>query len=171
MRNTQLAVSRCAHCQELGYWHDYRLLLPGASTVELPASDMPEKCKQIYLEARQIIDSSPRGAAALLRLCIQELMIEFGQTGKNLNNDIAELVKEGLPVLIQKSLDVCRVVGNNAVHPGEINLNDSQEIGYSLFKLVNVIVHDRITRPKEVEGLYQALPEGARNAIAKRDEE
>lgn len=96
-------------------------------------------------------------------------MIEFGQAGKNINADIAELVKQGLPPLIQQSLDICRVVGNNAVHPGEIDLDDSPEIAHSLFKLINLIVHDRITRPNEVKALYEALPSGALEAIEKRD--
>jgi len=96
-------------------------------------------------------------------------MINLGQTGKNINNDIGELVKIGLPQLIQKSLDICRVVGNNAVHPGEIDLNDTPETAQTLFSLINLVVQDRITRPKEIEALYSTLPDGARAAINKRD--
>lgn len=154
----------------LSYWHDEQLLVPSASTIEMPSLDLPESCKGEYLEAREIIDISPRGAAALLRLCIQKLLKELGKSGNNINGDIADLVKEGLPLLVQQSLDICRVVGNNAVHPGEINLDDTPEISRSLFRLINLIVHDRISRPKEVKALYDALPAGAREAIERRDE-
>lgn len=38
-----------------------------------------------------------------------------------------------------------------------------------MFYLINFIVDDRITRPKEVQDLYERLPEGARDAIEKRE--
>jgi hypothetical protein len=61
------------------------------------------------------------------------------------------------------------VVGNNAVHPGEINLNDTPDIAQNLFRMINFIVQDRITRPREVDELYNQLPEESRKAIEKRD--
>lgn len=70
---------------------------------------------------------------------------------------------------IQQALDVVRVVGNNAVHPGELTEEDISDVAISLFDLLNAIVEDRIARPKALEALYERLPEGARNAIAKRD--
>jgi len=66
-------------------------------------------------------------------------------------------------------LDVVRVIGNNAVHPGEISIDDNPEIAQALFGLINVIVENRIAEPKRIEALYASLPEGARNAIERRD--
>jgi hypothetical protein len=96
-------------------------------------------------------------------------MPALGEAGKNINDDIGALVSKGLPIEIQQALDFCRVVGNNAVHPGEIDLNDTPEVAHSLFSMINFIVEDRISRPKRVADLYSKLPEGARTAIAKRD--
>jgi len=96
-------------------------------------------------------------------------MPHLGQKGKNINDDIGALVKAGLPVQVQKALDVCRVVGNNAVHPGEIIFDEDNQVVNTLFGLVNFIVDNQITQPKQLAAMYDALPEKARDGIEKRD--
>jgi len=163
-------ASKCTHCGKWTFWHLSRMIVPSEAPVEPPHQDLPEDCRADYVEARDVFSRSPRAAAALLRLCIQKLLPHLGETGKNINDDIKELVQKGLPPLVQKALDYCRVVGNNAVHPGEIDLNDSPEIAAKLFQMINFIVDDRITRPKEIADLYSELPTGALTAIEKRDQ-
>ncbi|NPB08238.1 MAG: DUF4145 domain-containing protein, partial [Aquificae bacterium] len=131
--------------------------------------DMPEDVKEDYEEARLVVEVSPRSAAALLRLALQKLMKHLGESGKNLNDDIANLVKKGLPEKIQKTLDAVRVIGNNAVHPGELDLRDDKETALALFDLLNMIVEVMITQPKKVNEIYDKLPKGAKEAIEKRD--
>jgi hypothetical protein len=145
------------------------MIVPSEAPVPPPHTDLPENCVDDYNEAREIAARSPRSSAALLRLCVQKLMISLGQAGKNINDDIGALVKNGLPIEVQQALDYCRVVGNNAVHPGEIELTDNPEICHSLFEMVNFIVEDRISRPKKIADLYKILPEGALKAVEKRD--
>lgn len=166
-----LSACFCSHCKKWSYWFDQeaRMLLPAEAPVEPAHPDLPADCLLEYSEARDVFARSPRAAAALLRLCIQKLMPHLGEKGENINTDIASLVAKGLPVSIQQALDFCRVVGNNAVHPGEIELNDSPEVAQNLFAMINFIVDDRITRPKAVADLYMKLPEKAREAIQKRD--
>lgn len=95
-------------------------------------------------------------------------MYLFRTAGKKINDDIGALVETGLPLKIQQALDIVRVVGNNAVHPGEIDLRDDNESALKLFRLVNMIVEALITQPKEVDALFDKLPEGAKNAIKER---
>lgn len=159
----------CTHCRDDSFWYQRRLIIPSAASVAPPHPDLPEDCKADYDEARDVAGRSPKAAAALVRLVLQKLMVDLGEKGDNINADIKSLVGKGLPVMVQQALDYCRVVGNNAVHPGEINLNDTPEIAHSLFEMVNFIVEDRIARPKQIQTLYDQLPQGARDAIEKRD--
>lgn len=165
-----LFLSQCFACNRVAVWIYNRLVHPiSADTAPEPNSDLPGDVRQEYDEAAKIVRISPRGAAALLRLALQRFMPHLGQTGANLNSDIAALVKSGLDERIQKSLDIVRVIGNHSVHPGQIDLRDDVQTATTLFKLVNLIADSMITRPKEIAQAYDALPEKERNAIEKRD--
>ena len=164
-----LHLTNCFNCNKIAVWVNDRLLFPRLKTGVQPNPDLPEGIVRDFEEAREIADASPRGAAALLRLCIQKLCIHLKEKGKNLDDDIGSLVKKGLNPLIQQSLDVVRVIGNEAVHPGVIDLNDDRDTAIQLFTLVNSITEQMISHPKAVKELYEKLPEAKRKAIEKRD--
>ncbi|EIJ6618258.1 DUF4145 domain-containing protein [Vibrio parahaemolyticus] len=130
---------------------------------------MPEAIRADYEEASNIVSKSSRGACALLRLSVQKLCEELGYTSGNINKDIGKMVEDGLPVQIQQALDVVRVVGNNAVHPGELSKEDVDGIAMAIFYLINEIIEDRIAKPKRIAELYKKLPTGALDAIQRRD--
>jgi len=111
----------------------------------------------------------PRGAAALLRLAVQKFCKHLGQKGENLNDDIAKLVKQGLPVRVQQSLDAVRVIGNNAVHPGQLDITDDPDTAARLFELLNIICDYMISQPKRIEEMYSKIPAGRQAAIKQRD--
>ena len=145
------------------------MIYPGSSSAPLPNPDLPEEIKTDYEEARAIISRSPRGACALLRLCVQKLCGFLGESGKDVNADIAALVKKGLNPKIQKSLDIVRVIGNEAVHPGQIDLRDQPTTATQLCSLLNVIADAMITEPNVIESLYAGHPETKLQHIEKRD--
>jgi hypothetical protein len=166
---TNLALSECYSCRKLSVWvYDGVAHPPTRAGVE-PNEDLSPDILRDFSEARSIMDASPRGAAALLRLCIQKLCIEFGEPGKDLNTDIGALVKKGLDIRVQKALDVVRVVGNEAVHPGTIDLRDDRDTATKLFGLVNMIADRMITQEKHVSSMYDALPQSKRKGIDDRD--
>ncbi|HGF7231673.1 MULTISPECIES: DUF4145 domain-containing protein [Vibrio] len=168
-QNTEFSYNKCCHCNEISFWFQGRMIVPSEAPVPPHHQDLPEVCTSDYNEARDIVARSPRAAAALLRLAIQKLLIELGEKGKNINDDIGSLVTKGLPIEVQQALDYCRVIGNNAVHPGEIDLNDNPEVANSLFEMINFIVEVTISQPKKVAALYNILPEGVLKAVEKRD--
>jgi len=159
----------CTHCRNPQIWLDGTMIFPDAGNEPVANSDLPEYIRVDYNEARSIVNKSPRGAAALLRLAIQKLCKHLGESGTNINNDIASLVKKGLPVMIQRALDILRVIGNEAVHPGTMDISDNLEVAQKLFHLVNLIADAMITQPKEVDALFESLPEDKREGIQQRD--
>lgn len=168
-KNDYIATSTCQHCGKYHIWNNNNMIVPTDSTIDMPLEDMPQVVKVLYLEARDVYPISYKSACALLRLAVQHLCKELGEDGKNINNDIKSLVSKGLPKRIQKALDIVRVVGNNAVHPGVMSEEDTKEYAQKMFKLLNIIVDDRIVQPKEIDYLFDGLPEAPRKAIAKRD--
>jgi hypothetical protein len=131
--------------------------------------DMPGDVRDDFNEAALIVDQSPRGAAALLRLAIQRLMPHLDQKGKDLNEDIGVLVRKGLGPDLARAMDVLRVVGNNAVHPGQIDLKDDKATALKLFDALNLIIERLISTPNKIGELFKGLPEGALGQIEKRD--
>ncbi len=164
-----VSVSSCYNCKKFALWVDDGLIYPAKKYGEHPNEDLPENVSAVVDEARSIIDLSPKGAAALLRLAIQLLVIDLGESGTNLNSDIGSLVQKGLDVKIQRALDIVRVIGNESVHPGVIDLNDDKDTALELFGLINLICDQMISQPKRIDNLYGKLPETKRAEIEKRD--
>jgi uncharacterized protein DUF4145 len=124
VQHAPVKFSKCENCGGNCIWVQDALVFPDRTNAPAPNIDMPSEVRADYEEAARIYNKSPRGAAALLRLAIQKLMVHLGEGGKNINDDIKALVAKGLPQQIQQALDVVRVTGNNAVHPGQIDAND-----------------------------------------------
>lgn len=55
------------------------------------------------------------------------------------------------------------------MHPGEISDEDFDHIAEKMFGLVNFIVRKGIAEPKEMDDMYNALPEAARKAAEDKD--
>jgi Domain of unknown function (DUF4145) len=167
MMNT--AVSICHSCDAFSVWIKDKLVWPAHQLKIEPHPDIPADIKDDFIEAAEIVDKSPRGSAALSRLIVQKLMSHLGGEGKDINANIASLVKKGLEPDIQRALDIVRVTGNNAVHPGEMALKEDPGTALALLQLINIVVERRISTQKRIEEMFGNLPAGALEQIAKRD--
>jgi hypothetical protein len=162
--------SRCFVCNKESFWISDILIFPRREAdVPEPNIDIPAHIRGDYEEAALVLSTSPRSAAALLRLVIQKLCaFLLGKEG-DINAMIKELVTEGLSIKVQRALDVVRVIGNEAVHPGTIDLKDDHDTATKLFTLVNIITETMISQPKHVEELYSSLPPSKLKGIEDRD--
>jgi hypothetical protein len=163
------AVSVCYTCKRPAVWLRDGVLYPPTRSGAEPSEDMPADVLADYDEARSIVMLSPRGAAALLRLAIQKLCDRLGEKGKKLDDALASLVQKGLDKRVQRALDIVRVIGNESVHPGQLDLRDDHDTATKLFGLVNLIVEKMISETKHVDEMYGGLPESKRKAIEERD--
>lgn len=161
--------SQCNRCRNTAIWNGQKVIFPATNLAPHANLDMPTEVREDYDEAASILDASPRGAAALLRLALQKLCKHLGEPGKHIDTDIASLVSKGLDARVQKALDAVRVIGNEAVHPGQIDLRADRNTAEMLFRLMNLIVEKMITEPNHVQSVYDMLPENKREAIDRRD--
>lgn len=166
-----ITVRECGRCNQDCVWYLGKLLYPlDISLATVPNSDLPDVVRCDVDEARLVLSLSPRSAAALLRLAIEKLCLHLGAEGKDINAQIGWLVRERrLDPMVQQALDIVRVVGNEAVHPGTLDLRDKPHDVGMLFSMVNEIAEELITRPKRVLEAYKRLPESKRKGIEQRD--
>lgn len=157
-----LVASECEHCKNYMFWFDKKIIFPKYSTVPAPHKDMPENVKKDYVEARNIVNDSPRGACALLRLALDKLMDELEAKGTSLHNKILNYIEEeeeGRGTSLEHAFTSVRVIGNESVHIGTLDMKDNVEIAIALFEILNYIVYDTISKKKKIEEIHNILPE------------
>ncbi len=147
-------ISECRRCRKISIWENENMIYPIKNIVELPNEDMPDEVKIDYIEASKIVNDSPRGAAALIRLAIQKLCIHLGEKGEHLDTDIKSLLSKGLSQQLHKAFEIVRIIGNNAVHPGEIRIDDDKATAIKLFSIINIICTEMISRQKLISDLF-----------------
>jgi hypothetical protein len=163
-----LFMSSCFNCQQLAVWLNRSLIVPSPRTGESPNPDLRPDIRADIDEARAILEVSPRGAVALLRLAVQKLCQQLGEPGKNIDTDIQSLVDKGMNPHLQQAFDVVRVIGNEAVHPGTIDLSDDHETAVQLISLINIVAQQMISNQNAIKALYAKLPPGKLKGIESR---
>jgi hypothetical protein len=163
--------STCLTCEKISIWFHGNIFYPDSFGIEKPNQDLNQDIQDDYLEAASIVNKSPRGACALLRLAIEKLcnqLIDPSNKKLHLDKKIELLKSKGLTERIYKNLLSVRVIGNEAVHCGTLDLKDNLEVTKQLFYLVNRIAEELITNPKNDESMFQSLPDNKAEEINKR---
>jgi hypothetical protein len=160
----------CTACSSETIFLDGVVIYPRVILAPTPHPDLPKELAADFEEARQISSLSPRGAAALWRLVIQKLCPLIGAKEGPIDRMIGQLVKEGkIPAVVQQAMDSVRVWGNEAVHPGTLDLRDDAEMTTRLFGLVNFVVEKAISDPRQIAEIFGGLPQGKLDGIERRD--
>jgi hypothetical protein len=121
------------------------------------------------LPAATIVNSRTRSAAVTLNVIpVRRIHRRTSLSPGNPKSDSFVSIIP-LDMRVQQALDVLRIVGNEAVHPGQIDLRDNRETAESLFRLFNLIVDKMISEPKHIAEIYGSLPPEKLKGIEERD--
>jgi hypothetical protein len=85
-----------------------------------PSETMPRRAAESYETARLTASISARAAVILLRSCLEELL----EPATSLANAIGELATRGFPQQGLHLLEFVRVIGNEAAHSGDVDINN-----------------------------------------------
>jgi len=163
----ELLLSVCPQCNRYTLWLNDKMILPPMSIAPWPSERMPLNIKEDFLEARTVLAASPKAASALLRICLQNLMTHLGEKGRNIELDIANLARKGLPNNFISAMLAARVIGPTAVPPGKINSSDDVETAMTLFNLINMMSESTIQRQRKTNQLYPKTP-GKRRKVKEK---
>ena len=164
-----VSISYCFNCNQMCLWVYDQLVWPTRPSPEPKIDAVPNERRE-HEEASQVLEASPRGAAALLRLTIEKLCKELGVSGESLKDDIPIFVRQHVDARVQKALDAARMIESNAMHPGQIGLEYDRATAESLSGLVNLICEKMIMEPTHLQAVYTRLREGAQSETPPRAE-
>ncbi|WP_213565259.1 DUF4145 domain-containing protein [Microvirga sp. 3-52] len=148
-------------------WFEKQLVHPEDNDAPPVSPDMPAELRRDYEEAAAIFSKSPRAAAALLRMCVEGLIKKVTEKD-SFDKAITALQARGLPSQIQLALDVIRQNGNEVLHAGQLYGEDDEATVAMLFKLVNSVVTWSITEQRQLQELYEQIPEAKRKHLEDR---
>ena len=138
-----LHVSGCHSCNGFALWVGDRLVFP------YNVDKTPDLLEKDFEEAAAILNQSPRGATALMRVCIQKLVPLLKQDGKYLNDYISSLVRKALEVEIQQSMEVLQVLRNDPGQPTSLETQEDKEMALRFFDSLKAILQRRTLQHRD----------------------
>jgi hypothetical protein len=163
-----VSISYCFNCNEICLWVVDQLVWPRCATGSDPKLHALPDVRRENEEAGHTLDASPRGAAAFLRLAIERLCNELGNSEESPRPEVAPHFQEDLDARVQKVLDAMRIIESNATPPDPIGVADTPATAETLSGLVNMICEKMIIEPRHLQALYTKMRDGAQSAFEQR---
>ena len=138
-----LYISNCHSCNGFSLWVGGLLVFPTRidKTLELVEEDLEE--------AAAILNKFPRGAAALMRVCIQKLVPLLEDNGKELNQRVSSLVRKGLEMEIQQAMDVLQVLRSDPVQLSQLELQADRETALRFLDSSKAVLERRMSQNRD----------------------
>jgi hypothetical protein len=129
VKMVNLHVSHCQTCNGFTLWVGGRPVFP--INVDKVSAPLVE---EDFEEAAAILTKSPRGAVALMRVCIQKVLPLLKHNGSGPSEYNTEVMRKGLEVEIQEAMEVLQVLRSD---PLQLTNFDSQEDKEVAFRFIN----------------------------------
>jgi hypothetical protein len=140
VKMANLHLSSCNSCNGFALWAGERLAFP------MNVDKTPALVKEDFEEAAAILNKSPRGATALIRVCIQKLMPLLKQDGQNLTDSMSSLLRKGLEVEIQQAMEVLQVLRNDPGQPTSLDTPEDKEMALRFVDSLKAILERRMLK-------------------------
>ena len=129
------------------------MVWPRVSGRSLPET-VPEVVRSLHLEASQCSSvGALRGAAAMLRACVEEVCSEQQSTGRDLYHRIESLASAGLSQDIIEDLHEARLLGNWTLHDAvEFSADEVEDVAHLIADALYVIY----VQPAERQAMKEA---------------
>lgn len=178
--DTNWYATKCFSCKKHSLWIGETLVFParrpgGDMDVAEPNVDLPNDVLELYREAAAVLPHSKRAAAALCRAALERLVRHLTQNMPQKVNLHGRLIalRETVSTSTIRALAIVKHTGNTALHGQDdddrsavIYLDEDDEtIAGVFFTAINALADELITKPREVDNLFQTLPEGVRRSV------
>jgi hypothetical protein len=100
-------------------------------------------------EAAAILDKFPRGATALMRVCIQKLVPLLKENGKELSDDVSSLVRKGLEMEIQQAMDVLQVLRSDSTQLNPLESQADRETALRFLDSLKEVLERRMSQNQD----------------------
>jgi len=138
VKMANLHVSNCHNCNGFAVWVRGRLVFPRRE------EEMPELVEEDFEEAAAILNKFPRGATALIHVCIEKLMPLLNKSGNDAN--ISSLVRKGLELEIRQTMEALQVLRKSPVQLTQFNSQEDKETALRLFDSLKEILERRMLK-------------------------
>jgi hypothetical protein len=143
VKMANMHISNCHSCNGFSLWVGGLLVFPTRidKTQELVEEDLEE--------AAAILNKFPRGATALMRVCIQKLVPLLEDNGKELNQRVSSLVRKGLEMEIQQAMDVLEVLRSDSAQLNPLESQADRETALRFLDSLKEVLERRMSHNRD----------------------
>jgi hypothetical protein len=138
VKMANLHISNCHSCNGFLLWVSGLLVFPTRM------DKTPELVEEDLQEATTILDKFPRGATALMRVCIQKLVPLLNQDGNELDEHVSSLVRKGLEMEMQQATEVLEVLRLDPVQLTQLESQADKEMVLRFLDSLKAILERRM---------------------------
>jgi hypothetical protein len=139
VKMANLHVSNCHSCNGFSLWVSGLLMFP------TKIDKKPEFVEEDIDEAAAVLKKFPRGATALMRVCIQKLVPLLEDSGKDQSQRIDSLVRKGLEMEIEQSTEVLRVLRGDSAQLNPLESQADRETALRFLDSLKAVLERRMS--------------------------